>query len=221
MKNIFITSLRPWEVKMYKNNPIEIEKDSMSIISEYLKDKDYSEEEKVIVKRMIHASGDIDYANIAVFKNNFVYTAINEIKNSCKIYTDTMMTNAGINKKAVKALNIEVISHINDEKLYQLSKEKNTTRSYQAIDMTIGENISIYCIGNAPTALYRILELYKAGKIEPKIIIGVPVGFVGAKESKEELGKYNIPQISTVGNKGGSNIAASIINALLYMVYKR
>jgi precorrin-8X/cobalt-precorrin-8 methylmutase len=102
-----------------------------------------------------------------------------------------------------------------------MSKEKKTTRSACAVDLAIDQGIDIFVIGNAPTALFRILELVKENKINPKFIVGVPVGFVGAAESKEYLREFHIPAISTIGNKGGSNVAASIINALLYMVVGR
>src|SRR5690606_31336300 len=134
------------------------------------------------------------------------------------IYTDTKMAYSGINKTALSKTGCELKYFIDDERAKKLSKELGTTRSACAIDLAVSEGIDMFVIGNAPTALFRILELVDAGKVDPKFVIGVPVGFVGAKESREELRKYNIPSISTVGTKGGSNVAASIVNALLYMV---
>lgn len=127
----------------------------------------------------------------------------------------------GINKPALGKANCELKCFIDDERVFKMSKELGTTRSACAVDLAVEEGIDAFVIGNAPTALFRILELVKGGKVNPKCIVGVPVGFVGAAESKEYLREFEIPSISTVGYKGGSNVAASIINALLYMVVGR
>ncbi len=131
------------------------------------------------------------------------------------------MAYMGINKRALSKTQCELKCFIDDERAYTLSKNLNTTRSSIAIDLAVKEGIDMFVIGNAPTALFRLLELVEEGKVNPKFIVGVPVGFVGAEESKEYLREFNIPSISTVGTKGGSNVAASIINALLYMVVER
>src|SRR5699024_6360991 len=110
---------------------------------------------------------------------------------------------------------------VSDDKTWEMSKEKKTTRSAVAIDLAVSMGIDIFVIGNAPTALFRLCELIGEGKVNPKFIIGVPVGFVGAAESKELLRTVDVPSITTVGTKGGSNVAASIVNALLYMVVGR
>lgn len=205
----------------YDNNPMNIENTSMDIIDKELEGTKFTDTEKLIVKRMIHSTGDFDYKNIIDIRNNFLDEALDALKNGAKIYTDTRMTMAGVNETSLKKLNCEIINHIKDDDVRELAKEKGTTRSYQAIDKTIGEDIAIYSVGNAPTALYRIIELIKEEKIHPKAVIGVPVGFVGAAESKEALREVGVAQISTVGNKGGSNVAASIINALLYILYRK
>lgn len=205
----------------YDNNPMNIENTSMDIIDKELVGTKFTDTEKLIVKRMIHSTGDFDYKNIIDIRNNFLDEALDALKNGAKIYTDTRMTMAGVNETSLKKLNCEIINHIKDDDVRELAKEKSTTRSYQAIDKTIGEDIAIYSVGNAPTALYRIIELIKEDKINPKAVIGVPVGFVGAAESKEALREVGVAQISTVGNKGGSNVAASIINALLYILYRK
>ena len=131
------------------------------------------------------------------------------------------MASIGINKPALNKSGCELKCYIDDERVFTLSKELGTTRSACAVDLAVKDGVDVFVIGNAPTALFRILELVKEGKVNPKLIVGVPVGFVGAAESKEYLREFNIPSISTVGNKGGSNVAASIINALLYMVVGR
>lgn len=206
---------------MYIKSPMEIENKSMDIIDEVMGDTSFDEEETIVAKRMIHTTGDFDYRKIIIFKNDFLNIAKDSIKNGGTIYTDTKMAYMGINKKALSKTNCTLKYFIDDEEVHTRSKELGTTRSAYAIDMAVEEGIDMFVIGNAPTALFRLLELVKEGKVNPKFIIGVPVGFVGAKESKEYLRKFNIPSISTEGYKGGSNVAASIVNALLYMVVGR
>ncbi|NMB27682.1 MAG: precorrin-8X methylmutase [Tissierellia bacterium] len=206
---------------MYIKNPMEIENKSMDIIDEVMGDTSFNEEETIVAKRMIHTTGDFDYRKIIVFKDDFLSIAKDCIKKGGIIYTDTKMAYTGINKKALSKTDCQLKCFIDDQKVYVRSKELETTRSACTIDLAVEEGIDMFVIGNAPTALFRLLELVKEGKVNPKFIIGVPVGFVGAKESKEYLRKFNIPSISTEGYKGGSNVAASIVNALLYMVVGR
>jgi precorrin-8X/cobalt-precorrin-8 methylmutase len=206
---------------MYIKNPMEIENKSMDIIDEIMGDTTFNEEEMIIAKRMIHTTGDFDYRKIIVFKNEFIYEAKETILSGTKIFTDTKMAYMGINKPALAKASCELKCFIDDERVFKMSKELGTTRSACAVDLAVEEGIDAFVIGNAPTALFRILELVKEGKVNPKFIVGVPVGFVGAAESKEYLREFDIPSISTVGYKGGSNVVASIINALLYMVVGR
>lgn len=206
---------------MYIKNPMEIENRSMDIIDQVMGDTSFTEEEKIIAKRMIHTTGDFDYRKIIVFKNDFISIAKESIASGAKIFTDTKMAYTGINKTALAKANCELKCFIDDDRVFKMSRELKTTRSACAVDLAVEEGIDIFVIGNAPTALYRILELVVEGKLNPKFIVGVPVGFVGAAESKESLREFELPSISTIGNKGGSNVAASIINALLYMVVGR
>ncbi len=206
---------------MYIKNPMEIENKSMDVIDEVMGDTNFSEEEMIIAKRMIHTTGDFEYRKIIEFKNNFIQIAKEEIEKGTTIYTDTRMGFMGINKPALERANCELACYIDDERVFQMAKELETTRSACAIDIAVEEGIDAFVIGNAPTALFRILEHVKAGRLDPKFIIGVPVGFIGAAESKEYLREFDIPSITTVGYKGGSNVAASIVNALLYMVAGR
>ncbi len=206
---------------MYIKNPMEIENKSMNIIDEVMSDVDFNEEEMVIAKRMIHTTGDFEYRKIIEFKNDFINVAKEEISKGTKIYTDTRMGFMGINKPALEKANCSLECFIDDERVFDMAKELGTTRSACAIDLAVEEGVECFVIGNAPTALFRILEHVKAGNLNPKFIVGVPVGFVGAAESKEYLREFDIPSITTVGYKGGSNVAASIINALLYMVVGR
>lgn len=131
------------------------------------------------------------------------------------------MALSGINKKALKDLNSIVQCFVSKEDVALIAKDRGITRSMAAVELAAEEGIEFFVFGNAPTALYKLMELMKEGKANPKFIIGVPVGFVGAAESKKELEKLDIPFITIKGRKGGSNVAASIVNALMYMLVKR
>ena len=200
---------------------MEIEEKSMEIIQNSFKNVDFTDQELTVAKRIIHTTGDVSYSEIIKFQNDFIKNSLEALKSGGKIYTDTNMTKAGINKKSLEKLGLEVVCYVSDEDVFELAKKNNTTRSQAAIEKAINEGIKIFSVGNAPTALFKLLEEVDKDKVDPDFIIGVPVGFVGAAESKEELRKYSIPQITTVGNKGGSNVAASIINSLMYMLVKR
>lgn len=206
---------------MYEKKPMSIENKSMDIIDEVLKDVTFKEKELPVVRRMIHTTGDFEYRKIIVFKGNFVDVATEALKQGMKLYTDTKMGYQGINKPALEKSKSTVEFFIDDEDVARKAKELGTTRSACAIEKAVEQGVEGFVIGNAPTALFRLLELVDEGKAHPKFIVGVPVGFVGAAESKELLRTYDIPQVTTVGTKGGSNVAASVINALLYMVVPR
>lgn len=206
---------------MYITNPMEIELKSFEIIESNMKPNKYTSDELKIVKRTIHTTGDFDYQNIVIFQHDAVNKGIEAIKSECNIVTDTKMAFSGINKKALEKANCKISNYIDREEVFSLSKEKGITRSMAAMDVAIRDGVDIFVIGNAPTALYRIGELIKEGMVSPKLVIGVPVGFVGAAESKEYIRGFNIPTITTRGNKGGSNVAAAIVNALLYMAVGR
>lgn len=202
---------------MYLNDPTMIEKKSMEIIMQDIGGTDFNESELPVVKRMIHTTGDFDYQNIAVFKNDPIMIALKLLTQGCRIFTDTRMVWSGINKKALKKSGSELKCYIDDDQVKELAQEKGTTRSCAAVDMACQDQVDIYAIGNAPTALFRVGELIKQGRVSPSLVIGVPVGFVGAAESKDFIREVDIPSITTRGTKGGSNVAASVVNALLYM----
>lgn len=206
---------------MYMKDPMGIENTSMDIIEKVMKDTCFCDEEKTVVKRMIHTTGDFDYRNITVFRNDFLEAALNIIKSGKAIFTDTKMASVGINKKALIKAGCSLRCYIGDEDVFKKARRRKTTRSACAVEKAVAEGIDVFVLGNAPTALFRLLELVEDKKVVPGFIVGVPVGFVGAEESKEYLRKYNIPSISTIGTKGGSNVAASIVNALLYMAVGR
>lgn len=207
---------------MYINDPKQIEKNSMQIIDQALENLDLNEEELQVARRIIHTTGDVEYQKIIEMSDDFVDRAKESLKEGKKIYVDTRMTYAGVNKKALSDLGVELVCYIDDPKIAEKAKKDQTTRSYAAIKQAIDEGVTCFSIGNAPTALYCLMEEVQAGRLDPDFVIGTPVGFVGAKESKDDLRKFkDIPQITIVGNKGGSNVAAAIINALMYLLVER
>lgn len=206
---------------MYIKDPESIETKSFEIIDSGMSKHSFTDAELQVVKRTIHTTGDFDYENIVAFKNNPIEIALKTIKEGCRIVTDTKMVFSGINKQALEKSNSTLDNYIAHEEVYRLAKENKTTRSMAAVDFSLDSGVDIFVVGNAPTALFRIGELIKEGKTSPKLIIGVPVGFVGASESKEYIREFSVPSITTMGTKGGSNVAASIVNALLYMAVGR
>ncbi len=200
--------------------PAEIEKRSFEIITEELGDKKLIPGTELIVKRCIHTSADFDYADHLVFSENVVQRAMDAIRRGTPIVTDTQMGKAGINKKRLAQYGSEVLCFMSDEDVAAAAKANGTTRAAASMDKAaaLGRDV-IFAIGNAPTALVRLYELVKEGKIHPELIIAVPVGFVNVVQSKELiLDLKDTPSIVARGRKGGSNIAACICNALLYMM---
>ena len=198
--------------------PAEIEKRSFEIISEEL-NIDLPPDIAPIVKRCIHTSADFDYAKNLCFSEGVVEKALNALKSGVNIVTDTQMAKAGINKKSLSRFGGEVFCFMADEDVAKAAKENGTTRAVASMDKaaSLGEPL-IFAAGNAPTALVRLYELIENGRIKPELIIGVPVGFVNVVQSKELIMQTDIPYIVARGRKGGSNIAACIVNALLYMI---
>ena len=198
--------------------PMEIEKRSFEIIESELPHP-IDPALAPIIKRVIHTSADFDYADNLCFSEDVVAKAHEAIKNGACIVTDTQMAKAGINKKNLARYGGEVYCFIADEDVAKAAKEQGTTRSAASMDKAaaLGKPL-IFAIGNAPTALVRICELIDEGKLKPELVIGVPVGFVNVVQSKEMLMQRPVPYIVARGRKGGSNVAACIVNALLYML---
>lgn len=205
----------------YLKNPMGIEERSFEIIEEEIGPHSFTEEELLIVKRTIHTTADFEYKDLVEISKEAIETGKELFKKGTKIYTDTNMALNGINKIALAKTKSNVICYVNEEVVHKEAKEKNITRSMAAVEKACSDNIDIFVFGNAPTALFRLKELIKEGKATPKLIIAVPVGFVGAAESKENMEAINIPYIRVKGRKGGSTVAAAIINALMYMVVQR
>lgn len=202
----------------YVKTPEGIEKKSFEIIEENVDKSNFDSKEWNIIRRVIHTTADFEFANLLKFSPGAIEAGILALQKGCRIYTDTRMAEAGINKKALKQLGCEALCMVDDVQVLEMAKREGITRSMASIMMAATfPDIKIYALGNAPTALFKLIELIREGKACPDLIIGVPVGFVGAAESKEELSNLSVPHIITKGQKGGSTIAAAIVNALMYM----
>ena len=208
------------KIELERVKPAEIEKRSFEIITEELGDTILIPGTEPIVKRCIHTSADFDYVDNLVFSDHVVERALKALRGGASIVTDTQMGKSGINKKKLAEYGGHVYCFMSDEDVAEAAKKGGTTRAQASMDKAaeLSEKL-IFAIGNAPTALVRLYELIKEGKINPELIIGVPVGFVNVVQSKELiLGLKDTPYIVAKGRKGGSNIAACICNALLYML---
>ena len=207
------------KVELENVKPMEIEARSFEIITEELGDKKLVPGTELIVKRCIHTSADFDYADNLCFSERAVEKAIEALKEGACIVTDTQMAKAGINKKVLERFGGEVFCFMSDEDVARMAKENGTTRATVSMDKAASlDRKLIFAIGNAPTALVRLYELSQDKKLSPELIIGVPVGFVNVVQSKELIMQTDVPYIVARGRKGGSNIAACICNALLYMI---
>lgn len=200
--------------------PMEIENKSFEIIAPHLSKLNLSAEEVKIYSRIIHAAGDVEYAPIIKISANAIESAKNAIQHGANIFTDVEMVRTGINKRVLKKFGGEVFCKVADEEVKKIAVQEKITRSMAAMRFFGSDlNNSIVAIGNAPTALFEVLRLVEEEKISPAVIIGVPVGFVGAADSKSELAKQNkIPFITVEGTKGGSPIAVAAVNAILYLL---
>ena len=200
--------------------PMEIERRSMEIISPYLADLKLTADEVKIYSRIIHAAGDVEYAPIIRIHPQAIQSAKAAILSGANIFTDVEMVRTGINKRALAKFGGEVFCKVADDEIKAISAREGITRSMAAMRKFGAEmNGAIVAIGNAPTALYEVLRLVAEENISPAVIIGVPVGFVGAADSKAELiAQDKIPYISVTGTKGGSSIAVAAVNAILYIV---
>lgn len=206
-------------IKLEKVLPREIEKRSFEIITEELQGRTFPPEQEAIIKRAIHTSADFDYADNLCFSEDAVKLAHEAIQNGACIVTDTQMAKAGINKRSLAKFGGEVFCFMSDEDVAQKAKEQEVTRAQVSMEKAAQlQKDLIFAIGNAPTALIKLYEMIQEGKIKPKLIIGVPVGFVNVVQAKELIMKADVPYIVARGRKGGSNVAAAICNALLYQM---
>lgn len=203
-------------------NPNLIEDKSFEIISRLLQDLKLPYAQKEVLKRVIHATTDLGYVKDLSFHPRAVRAGLSAIKEGKDIICDTSMVKAGINKKALSAFGARVICFINDKDVIRKSAKIKIARAILSMQKAASfMNGAIIAIGNAPTALFELSALVKKGKVKPALIVGVPVGFVGAVESKKYLRALKIPYITNSSTKGGSSVAAAITNALLKLAEKK
>lgn len=200
----------------------DIEKRSFEIIDEEAGPHGYSKMEWPIVRRVIHATADFDFAGKGrmLFHPRAIDSAFAAIKGKRAIVTDVDMVLAAINKKSLADLGLSTACYISDARVAEESKKTGRTRSEMAMRRASAQiDGGIVVVGNAPTALYEVIKMEREGAVKPALVVGIPVGFVSALESKEELSKTDLPFITNIGRKGGSPAASSIVNALL-LLYK-
>ena len=200
--------------------PMEIETRSMEIIAPYLEGMNLDEKAVKVYSRIIHAAGDVEYAPIIRIGAGAIDKAMEALRSGSDIYTDVEMVRTGINKRKLASFGGEVHCLIADDEVAAMAKAEGITRSMAAM-RKFGKKLegSIVAIGNAPTALFEVLRLVREEGIRPACIVGIPVGFVGAADSKRELAENGIvPYITVEGTKGGSPIAAAAINAMMYLI---
>ncbi len=194
----------------------EIEKKSFEIIASRMKKKTFQELELPIVMRVIHATGDFDFEDNLRFHPEAVKAGIRALKSGKNILVDVNMVAAGINRRLLERWGGSIISAISE--VGDQAMEEGKTRAEAAIEKAIDEKIGIVAIGNAPTALLKTMELIDEGRFKPELVIGVPVGFVSAGESKEALAKKTYPFITSLGRKGGSSVAVAVVNGILRLM---
>ena len=200
--------------------PMAIENRSMELIAPHLAELGLDEAATKVYSRLIHASGDVGYAPIIRVHPEAIAVAMDALRKGAHIYTDVEMVRTGINKKKLASFGGEVHCLVADPDVAVRAKQEGITRSMIAMRQ-FGKDLngSIVAIGNAPTALFEVLRMVREEGIRPACIVGIPVGFVGAAESKAELAANGIvPYITVEGTKGGSPIAAAAINALMYII---
>ncbi len=196
--------------------PNEIESKSFAIIDGEAGRHGFDPRAWNVVRRMIHTSADFDYIKTVRIHEGAIDAGISAIRNGCRVVTDTNMIRAGVRKKDLEEFGCEVVCLMEDPKVTEAASKNGTTRALAAVDEAVEiMKGGIYVVGNAPTALLRIISLVRENKASPALVIGLPVGFVNAAESKAALLETGIPYITNTGRKGGSNVAAAVVNSLV------
>lgn len=217
------------KTKDYSENPQEIINESFDIIDNLVDFDKIAEASRPIVRRVIHATGDTDYADNLIIHPLAVEAAVNAISAGKSIITDVNMVRAGINAKAINRFGGKIICRIADDTVAQKARESNKTRAITSMQESLTDiSGGIVVIGNAPTAVFSIIDLIRREGVVPALVIAVPVGFVKAAESKEALMTFldnkkdvQIPYIVNIGRKGGSAVAVAIVNALINIAKER
>jgi precorrin-8X/cobalt-precorrin-8 methylmutase len=201
--------------------PQEIEQESFRIIDREAGPHSFSPQEWPIVRRMIHTAADFDYLRTVRFHPRAIAMGLQAIRTGKPIVTDTRMAHSGIRKAELGRFGVRVVCNMDDPAIHAAARSSGSTRAEAALDAAVAEiPDGLYVIGNAPTALLRLIERVRSGEARPALIVGLPVGFVNAAESKAALAKLDHPYITNEGRKGGSNVAAAVVNALLLLATK-
>lgn len=209
------------KIRLEPMAPGEIEARSMATIRSELGDRVLDPENAPVILRAIHTTADFDYADNLFFSPGAVALACRALKAGCSIVTDTEMAKAGINKTILQRFGGTVHCFMADPSVAAEAKGRGVTRATVSMERAAQlKEPLIFAIGNAPTALIRIHEMFTSGELEPALVIGMPVGFVNVLESKALILADPMPRIVARGRKGGSNVAAAVCNALLYRAAK-
>jgi precorrin-8X/cobalt-precorrin-8 methylmutase len=208
-------------VTLQQIKPLEIEAESFRIIEREFPEQtgcfieDYSSEEFAVLRRVIHATGDFGFAANLRFHPQAVVAGLEAIRAGKNVLTDVNMAAAGISRTYLEKFGGQVFCRVGEAEVAERAAAIGLTRSETALNLAADDNIGIVAIGNAPTALLALMELIETGKLKPDLVVGVPVGFVNAAQSKELLSRKSYPFITVLGRKGGSPVAAAIVNSLL------
>ena len=205
------------QLKLNKVAPSKIEDKSMELIEKNLNGHEIPPEQKPIIKRVIHTTGDFDFLTSIIFHDKAVSAGLKAVEEKKIIFTDVTMVQAGINKK----LGHDVRCVLNDPEVMELASHEGITKASAGMkSLSHKLDGNIIAIGNAPTALIELVNMIKNNELKPALIVGIPVGFVNAKESKSYLTTIkDVPYITNRGQKGGSTVAVAIINALIKMAF--
>ncbi|MFZ5820860.1 MAG: precorrin-8X methylmutase [Chloroflexota bacterium] len=202
--------------------PEEIEPESFRIILQELGAHSFSPQELPIVQRVIHATADFEYARLLAFSPTAIQDGIRALRSGCRVLTDVQMTAVGVSPVYLERFSCSVRCAIREPETLALVYEEGITRSMAAIRRMAGDIPSaIVALGNAPTALFELLRLAQSDGLKPALVVGAPVGFVNAAESKAALQESSLPYITVRGRKGGSTVAAAILNALLRLAEEK
>ena len=198
-----------------------IEDASMQIIENEIGSHNYNEKEWPIVRRVIHSTADFDFAknNAIIFQHDAIKNGINALKEGCSIVVDVNGVSGLLNKQNLKQYGNQLVCKISDPQIAEIAKREGKTRSQISMRESKEEiDDGIVVIGNAPTALLEVIDMIRESLVKPALIVGMPVGFISAAESKYELQTVNAPYITNKGRKGGSSTAAAIVNALFKLI---
>ena len=199
----------------WKLPPEEIERRSFRIIDSESPPHEWPPDQWSIVRRMVHTSADFDYVRNVRIHPGFIQAGVAAIRQGRPLVTDTRMVQAGISSRRLEPFGVRVECLIDHADVSRIARDLNITRAAAAVDHLVEQGrVGLYVVGNAPTALFRVLEHIAAGRQFADAVIGLPVGFVNAAEAKDALLACSRPYLTALGRKGGSNVAAAVVNAL-------